>query len=59
MSQTENIMIELRELNAPLAIDNQFQPGDFSVTIDEPQTIYENDIVSVENVFIDDEGEIE
>lgn len=59
MSQTENIMIELRELNAPLAIDNQFQPGDFSVTIDEPQTIYENDIVSVENVFIDDEGEMD
>jgi hypothetical protein len=59
MSQTENIMIELRELNNPLSINNQLAPGDFSVSIDQPQTIEENDIVSVENVFIDDEGEID
>jgi len=60
MSITENIMVELRQL----ANDSQNSGaaelnGEFDITLPERITIKENDVVSIESVFIDDEGEDE
>ena len=58
MSITENIMIELRQMAAD-AHDSGGQKlnGEYDITLPERVTIEENDVVSIESVFIDDEGE--
>lgn len=58
MSITENIMIELRQLAADAHdAGGQQLNGEYDITLPERVTIEENDVVSIESVFIDDEGE--
>jgi len=58
MSLTENIMIELRQASVDANdAGGQGKNGEFDVNLPERVTIEENDIVSIESVFIDDEGE--
>ena len=57
---TENVIIELRQL-AKDANDSGGQGlnGEYDITLPERVTIKENDIISIQSVFIDDEGENE
>lgn len=57
---TQNIMLELRQASTDAAnaggelLGNN---GEYNVTLPERVTIEENDVISIESVFIDDEGE--